>query len=370
MAVEFRCDKCGRLISTDAAGEGKLRCPGCGRRTAIPDALARLPQPQCPDEGPVAASADATDAARHPAAGEAMARVMPLAVSLFLHVGVVVLLSFVFMLIPAKVPATPVQAATVLSIDATRIPVTERPPTLERTEYNISPSPRGGKRKDEKVVFPKPDPSKALPVMGIPGAPSGGDVDMNTPGGRGDEGGPGPIFPPIIAHHVVYVIDRSGSMAETFDIVRDGLLGDISMLSGEQDFHVIFFSEGRQRPLENRPRRLVRATEANKLELDKFAKGVVVGGSTTNPIPALRRAFAVLARADRRRKGKIICLLTDGEFTDSRAVLAELAKLNAAGEVAIHTVLHEHRNEEAEKTLQAIAAGHGGRYRFVQAYDR
>ena len=46
------------------------------------------------------------------------------------------------------------------------------------------------------------------------------------------------------AHHVVYVIDRSGSMLDTLDQVKRELLRSISRLEDTQTFHVIFFGRG------------------------------------------------------------------------------------------------------------------------------
>ncbi len=61
-----------------------------------------------------------------------------------------------------------------------------------------------------------------------------------------------------IAHHVVFVIDRSGSMIDTFDYVRQEMIASISRLSAQQNFHIILFAAGP--PIENGPRRLVPAT--------------------------------------------------------------------------------------------------------------
>jgi len=171
-------------------------------------------------------------------------------------------------------------------------------------------------------------------------------------------------------HHVVYVVDRSGSMQETFDFVRDELLRDISEMSPTHEFHVIFFSGGQDDDLvENKPRRLVKATDRNKAEVAEFVKNIFVAGHTTNPIPALKRAFAVLSSADRKPKGKVIYLLTDGEFADNQAVLDELRKLNAGKSVMIHTILHEHQDPVAAKILQTIAKEHSGKFKFVQEVD-
>ncbi len=53
---------------------------------------------------------------------------------------------------------------------------------------------------------------------------------------------------------IVYVVDRSGSMLDTFQYVRQELKRSISALRRTQKFHVIFFSSGM---VENTPKRLV-----------------------------------------------------------------------------------------------------------------
>ena len=165
------------------------------------------------------------------------------------------------------------------------------------------------------------------------------------------------------AHHIVYVIDRSGSMVETLDTVRTELLISISRLAPKQDFHLIMFAKGL--PLEVPARRLMPATAENKEAAAKFLESVRAMGQS-DPIPALQRAFAVLARAD-KRPGRLIYLLTDGNFPDNAAVLAVLRKLNGGKQVAINTYLYGRRPPEAEKVMRQIAKEHGGRYRYVSA---
>ena len=166
------------------------------------------------------------------------------------------------------------------------------------------------------------------------------------------------------AHHVVYAIDRSGSMVETFDTVRTEMLISISRLSPKQDFHVILFAKGP--PLEAAARRLSVASRMNKGAAAKFLEDVRAQGQT-DAIPALKRAFAVLARADKRRGRKLIYLLTDGNFPDNAAVLAAIRKLNKDKKVSINTYLYGRRPPEAEKVMRLIAKENKGRYKYVSA---
>ncbi len=77
----------------------------------------------------------------------------------------------------------------------------------------------------------------------------------------------------------------------------------------------------------------------------------------------------MLSTAVKNLKGKLIYLLTDGEFADNQAVLDELRKLNAGKSVVIHTILHEHQNPEAEKILRTIAKEHSGKFKFVSELE-
>ena len=171
------------------------------------------------------------------------------------------------------------------------------------------------------------------------------------------------------AYNVVFMIDRSGSMVVDFDQVRAELLKSIEALSDKQYFHVVFF--GGRRPIENPTRKLIRATEANKKAAKAFIETVPSSG-VTQPIPAIDRAFDVLARARKSRPGKLVYLLTDGDFsgemrfTDNEAVLATIRTRNADKKAIIHTLLYGKRSADGEKILKTIATENGGKYLFVE----
>jgi len=172
------------------------------------------------------------------------------------------------------------------------------------------------------------------------------------------------------AYHVVYLIDRSGSMVATFDMVRTELARSIKQLDPKQDFHVIFF--GGRRPVESPEKKLLDANDTHKAATVKFLEGIPSSG-VTQPIPAIRRAFSVLRKADKRRPGKLVYMLTDGDFsgemrfTDNQAVLKAFRTLNANKDVVIHTLLFGKQSEAGEEILKIIAAENGGKYRFIQA---
>jgi hypothetical protein len=95
---------------------------------------------------------------------------------------------------------------------------------------------------------------------------------------------------------------------------------------------------------------------------DKYAKG------TTDPIPALNRAFDVLDKVD-SPGGKVIFLLTDSLFPDNKKVIDLCKARNVKRDVHIFTFLYGERPKEAEETMQKIAAEYGGKYKFVNAEE-
>ncbi|HUU59893.1 MAG TPA: vWA domain-containing protein, partial [Phycisphaerae bacterium] len=201
--------------------------------------------------------------------------------------------------------------------------------------------------------------------IGADGAPAGEGKNWLARGG-GDSGGPRSSFMGTggRAYHIIWVVDRSGSMHDTFDIVAKEMTISIGRLQAVQDFHVIFFSTGQ--PVENPPKRLVPATAANKLDAGEFLGGVIPQGKT-DPIPALQRAFEVLKRADPARPGKLIYLLTDGDFPNSAEVLRSIRERNAKKEIHINTYLYQYRGEHAVSVMRQIADQNNGKYKYVSA---
>jgi len=382
MATEFRCEKCGAMISTDAEAGAMTRCSTCRKRVPVPAGLAMLARPQMPGGANPGAESAPRQASPAPASDEAeapmmttMARAMPWVMSTFFHVGLALILMFAAMVVVVRGPET--EAVTVPLATLSRQPTPwhlPRPvedPYRRQTQRRRSPLPEGASRsrKDRSVRDPG-DTNKPVKVVLGRGLRSGSGGKLNLvglgggifgvgpgPGGGGGGGGGGGNV-----YHIVYVIDRSGSMVEDFDRVRDEMLRSISRLDPQQDFHVILFAKGT--PKEMPSRRLVSAVPRNKVVAAVFLDQCGVGNQT-DPIPALQRAFAVLARADRKRPGMLVHFLSDGNFPDNRAVLSAVRKLNTDKAVHINTFLYGNRPPEAEKVMKQIAAENGGFYKFV-----
>jgi len=162
---------------------------------------------------------------------------------------------------------------------------------------------------------------------------------------------------------VVYLIDRSGSMVDTFDTVRHEMLISVERMTPDRRFHVVLFSDGR--PIEKSPRAMTPATKKAKTRLVEFLKPVCASGKT-DPIPAINRAFDVLKRK-RGSAGEVavIYLLTDGVFPENDSVLETIRRRNAGGRIRINTILYGNRPPIAEEVMTRIASDSGGVYRFI-----
>jgi len=328
-----------------------------------------------------------------PSAWEArLAKLMPWAISLFLHVGLAMVLMLAVMVVVGRAPDQLKAHDVPLSPEWDNTPVppgAEPPPSRTgRTER-----PRGGMPVPEdpyprrwiETGVGKVDVSDLLPPLRldliapvIPG--SGGNLNLVP--GQGFFGEPGPGDRPgwkdgdpnftewrgvSAPRQVVFVIDRSGSMVENMDRLKQEMSRSIAYLRDGIEkrpgdcFHVIFFASGP--PLENPPRKLVPAIKDNKLQAAEFLVDVLASGQT-DPVPAMKRAFEVLRDSDRPGV-KMVYFLTDGVFPDDQAVLKVIKDMNVKKDVHIYTFLYGHRPEGAEQVMNRIASQNGGRYKYV-----
>ncbi len=377
MAAEFRCEKCGKLLNVEAEPSSKIRCPYCKARIQVPAGVASLPRPQVPPTVPAAAPPAAQGQAEEAVYEEqgqdalmgVMARLMPWIISLFFHAGVVVILAFVTIVIfRTKAPADIIiPDAEIGEHPGGRINPGQANPELQsRALQQVNKS---WAQRDSTVPLDDAGETKnQITLYGISGGSAGGQAaDFGLLAG-GSGRGPRSRFMGLggNAYHIVYVVDRSGSMLDTFDEVRREMQRSISMLQEVQTFHVIFFASGT--PKENAAQRLVYATEAHKREALQYLKTIQPQGQT-DPLPALKRAFQVLSSTPNAKRGKLIYLLTDAEFPDNELVLQTVRSLNADKSVHINTILHRHKSENAMKVLRQIAEENGGRFKFVESNE-
>ena len=156
----------------------------------------------------------------------------------------------------------------------------------------------------------------------------------------------------------VYVVDCSDSMNERnkFRRAKYELMHSLEQLADEQQYFVIFFSEGAY-PMDADG--TVAATEEHVAQTSEWISDVEANGGT-NPFPALLLALAMQPDA--------IYFLTDGQF-DPQIVL-ELRKRNrdnrrlGLSQIPIHTIAFGDRR--AEGLMKSISRNSGGEYRFVK----
>ncbi len=377
MLVEFSCEHCDMLLSADVEAGAEVTCPHCQNVTIVPEGLASLPRPQVPGQEQADAAGQSPPPPAQQTEGEeeetleeehapggamrTLALGMPWLVSGFFHIAVLLILSLIVMyeILDKSKEVAAAEAVTLpeqVEFLTDTVEAMSETPSLRPTEdRDFAPRERPSINESQASDVVSPIAMEAVGATGGPGfAGPGGD-------GRGTGGG---MYgsPSVGARSVVYVIDRSGSMHRTFGLVRAEMLRSISNLTEQQDFHVILFATGD--PLEKQPDRMTPATDEYRQRAALFLASVEAEGST-DPIPALRKAFLVLSAARAERPGKLIHLLTDGDFPNNAATLEEIRRLNRNGQVHINTFLYGQRPEEAERVLQQIADENQGTYKYV-----
>ena len=300
--------------------------------------------------------------------GAFLVGLIPVVISVLFHLGLLLIMLFVIFWAEVEVDIEKIEIAD----DA----FTEDPGAKLSPSRDISKTASQTKSKSRKHTRSKGintsagKTTKAVKVMGIGGAVGDSVADMGLPVSSSG----GSVFFGTKSggnmRHVVYVIDRSGSMVwgGNFDVVKGELCRSLAKLNGDkQDYHVIFLADGK--PLEKSPKRLVPATRKNVRETAGWLETDVTESESglTKAIPAMERAFAVLKN---RKGGSLIHLLTDGSFKDdiggNAAVLGYIKSKNKDKKVHINTFLYGVRPPQAVEVMEKIAKQNGGKYRFVE----
>jgi hypothetical protein len=197
-----------------------------------------------------------------------------------------------------------------------------------------------------------------IPVIGLGGGSAGSGGDSGPPGLSIGGGGGVNFFglqssaPGV--RTIVYVVDRSGSMMDTFASVRAELKRSIGALRRSQKFHVIFYNS--LDPIENPPMKPVSAIDANKRAFYEFLESITPSGGT-RPERALRQALAL--------EPDLIYFLSDGVFEPE--VAERLKEWNRSGRTKIYTIAY--LDPQGRHLLESIARQHGGEFRFVSEHD-
>lgn len=161
------------------------------------------------------------------------------------------------------------------------------------------------------------------------------------------------------AHSIVYVMDRSGSMSDTFSLLQRELMRAIGSLERDQLFEVIWFNEGKPTELFSR---LHPATLENKQHAFAIIGRIVPSGQT-EPLPAIRIGLGY--------KPDVLFLLSDGDFgEENKSIIRTIKERNKNRHSTINTILFVYDTMgEGERVLRAIAESNGGVYKHVTEED-
>jgi hypothetical protein len=394
MALNFRCEKCGKLLEIAPGGPSKIKCPYCNARVEVPEALASLPTPKVPAGAatvPPPPPPGGAPVEEHLEGGDLMAnpmvaKLMPWLISAALHAGVLVVLMFTVAVVTADVAPLKIEPVA---------PSSDFSPDAPTNSLEAGPNIPGATRFAAQAVLPS-GAGRGWSSANMNKAASGKDWGVGSEGasaidayGSGSGGGGGGTGKPGDfgmargggigkgffgaggrgggggnAYYVIFTIDHSGSMMSNFDEVGVELKNSIFRLTDLQSFHVVFFAGDSAD--EATAKRLVQATEENKRQAVKYLDGVNAAGFGSSPIPALAAAFKAF-KAVQDQRGKMLYMLTDGEFdTGSEAVIQWLRDNNKDKTVHVYPlIIGDKPDEKTEQVMQTIAKENGGEYKYV-----
>jgi hypothetical protein len=367
MSLRFRCQECGKRLQVDENPGTRVQCPYCRQVVTVPFGAVAVAPGHAPSptlsEAPSGDAADLPPATRGGRVLAFVATYLPSwGTSAVCHLAILLVA-----LVTCSAMAPPPERVKVESdVQQVSHPRYVQPDQgLSKSILRPTTKTDGGLafRRSTSPVFQGISdiarPTMNLEVIGL-GDP-GGQSSCFVPGGfnrgHGSPDDANAIFRPLGQNgprRVAYIVDRSGSMTDSFTYVKHEMKRSIRSLRPSDSFFVVFYSSG---PAVEMPvRKMVPATEANKLQAYEFIDGIVASGQT-DPSEALRRTFEVGANA--------VYLLTDGEFDPGIAGLID--RLNTRKDVTIHTICFIY--EDGGPLLKEIAAHNGGTYRYVAEQD-
>ncbi len=323
------------------------------------------PQPR-PDDKPTSSPDGVEPQAdeEHAAVGDEInamfGLLLPWAISVLLHLGVVLLAFFVVWSAAVEDEEETIIPETKLNDAPSEVLVESQ--DLEVTATSDVP------REIETETVTKADPlselttetSKDLALIGVTGdkaLPAGanfGNDDFGV-GVYGLVGGN--------ARTIVYCVDASGSLVDTLPFVIDELKTSLRNLVPAQRFAVVFFQENQALT----PFRGMRsATPENVAAASNWMDTQVVPHGSSNPTTAITQALAY--------KPDLIYILSDnitgkGQYAVDQRELLELIETQKRSKGAQDTRINaiQFLYPDPLGTLKTVAEKHGGKYRFVDA---
>jgi hypothetical protein len=308
--------------------------------------------------------------------------VLPLATSLALHIGIILVgILFFYTVVIEKadlnkdqtiIPETKSVDKNAMPggiehpgplADPTRDAAQDKNKDTDNSGFNveatnkISSSEGGSTSNEEASAF---EGVQSATGKGHSGAGGSGDAFGSGTGGGsapfGVPGGGGGLLPKNKffgmggnANKIIYLCDASGSMLSVFGALKQQLKTSINTLSVEngQEFNVIFFSDDNCFPLFKDGMHM--ATQDNiKLAMDFVDNAVSTGG--TQPLPAINFALA--------EKPELLYCLTDGfdQISNFDDVTNAFKKGNPDGKIHVKCIfLESDPDPKLEECLKKIA---------------
>jgi len=161
------------------------------------------------------------------------------------------------------------------------------------------------------------------------------------------------------AKKVVYVLDHSGSMLDTFDSLRQEAIRSVNALAPEQAFSVVMFSEAASVIFP----KLQQATPEAKRDFAMKLAAYRAQGMNDDLLDPFERAL----EAAFKMEPEVIYFLTDGRF-DPR-LTDFMTKLNKDKKVRLHTLAFVNNDAAYKDQLKELAKKNGGSYKFISGQD-
>lgn len=298
---------------------------------------------------------------------------IPWAFSLLLHVGIVVI-GFLITWTAFNTDEDEVPPVVVANWDAlTYAPLSSLDPSEQPVDNPLVPHDMEFEEVDLQEHESDVDPLSLL-----------GNEAMRR--GEGQSVAPPPPkttffgVPSTNARRIVYVLDASGSMIASFQLVVQELERSLDALSPRQSFAVLVFPGAHGTPQDDEhwgmapPKgKLIPATTTTKSEAIRWLDDSVIPSGGSNPIPALREALKL--------DPDVVFLLShnitgSGEFEiDQGDLLAQLDRLNRfnpeTGRRTTQINCIQFLDPDPLDTLKKIAEEHGGArgYKFLDRQE-
>ena len=213
-------------------------------------------------------------------------------------------------------------------------------------------------------------------VIGLGGG-GGAGGGKGSPFGSGVSGGSG--FKATFfgtggnAKRLVYMVDASGSLIDTLPFVVLELKRSINELSEQQEFTIIFFQGQEPKEVPTPSKGLKKASAENKKKVIEWIdtdSGNIIPAGLSNPVKALKLAL--------QYKPQLMFLLSDnitgqGRYeVDQRQLLREIENANVAG-TKINTIQFIYPDPllrvGMKATMALIAERSGGTYKYLDAKE-